>query len=188
MNATLDLLLTRRSVHANDLVGPGPSAEEVDLILRAAHRVPDHGKIGPWRYVIFTGDARAVFSRKLGDIFARDNPDATDKLLEFEAQRLTRAPLVIAVISAPDINHPKIPEWEQILSAGAACQNILVATTALGFGAQWITEWYSYDEEVGDLLKLNPDERVAGFIYIGSFKEKPEERPRPDLAERVWYW
>ena len=188
MSAMLDLLLTRRSVSANELVEPGPSPEQVGMILKAAHRVPDHGKIGPWRYVLFSGNARADFSHKLGEIFAEKNPDATDKLLEFESTRLTRAPLVIAVISSPDINHPKIPEWEQILSAGATCQNILLAITALGFGAQWVTEWYSYDEDVGDLLKLKADERVAGFIYIGSVKEKPEERPRPDLGERVWYW
>lgn len=188
MTNFIENLLTRRSVAANDLCEPGPTDDQLQQILAAAHRVPDHGKIGPWRFIVFKGDAREHFSCKLGEIFAKENPEASDKLTQFESERLVRAPLVIAVIASPVVEHPKIPEWEQILSVGAACQNILVAALALGFGAQWLTEWYSYNEKVKALLKLKASEKVAGFIYIGSYAEKPTERPRPDLQERLQYW
>lgn len=188
MTNFIENLLTRRSVAANDLCEPGPSDEQLQQILAVAHRVPDHGKIGPWRFVVFKGDARQDFSNKLGEIFARENPEASDKLTQFESERIIRAPLVIAVIASPVVDHPKVPQWEQLLSVGAACQNILVAALALGFGAQWLTEWYSYNEKVNVLLKLKPHEKIAGFIYIGSYREKPSERPRPALEERLSYW
>src|SRR5690606_7049281 len=103
-------------------------------------------------------------------------------------ERFTRAPLVIAVISSVVVDHPKIPQWEQVLSVGAACQNILIAATSLGFGAQWLTEWYAYDKAVHEALGLKTEERPAGFIYIGSYQQKPEERVRPDLQERISFW
>jgi nitroreductase len=183
----LDLITTRRSVSAKDMRDPGPSPEQLQILLRAAHRVPDHGKLGPWRFVIFQGEARADFGRKLAAIYKQDNPDATDKLLQFQTELLTRAPLVIAVISTAG-EHVKIPEWEQVMSAGAACQNILLAAHAMGFGAQWLTEWYGYHDGVKQLLGMEPHHRVAGFIYIGSYDQKPEERVRPPLEERVTYW
>lgn len=181
-------LLVRRSVTASEMCEPGPTENEVQQILAAAHRVPDHGKIGPWRFVIFQGAARDAFSKKLSEIFAKENPEASEKLLQFESERLTRAPLVIAVVASPDKEHAKIPEWEQLLSVGAACQNILVAALALGYGAQWLTEWYSYSDNVNSLLELKSSEKIAGFIYIGSYKNKPDERVRPDLQERLQYW
>lgn len=184
--AVMESLLTRRSVLARDMIGPGPSLEERDQILAAAHRVPDHGKIGPWRFVIFEGESREAFGESLAEIFAADNSDASEKLVTFERERLTRAPLVIAVISSP-VEH-KVPQWEQLLSSGAACQNILLAAQSLGFGAQWLTEWYAYHEKVDGLLGLTDGEKVAGFIYIGSFQDKPKERVRPDLGERVSFW
>lgn len=183
----IELLATRRSVMARDMIAPGPSDEQVTTILQAGHRVPDHGKLGPWRFVVFQGDARAQFGEKLAAIYAADNPDATEKLLQFQAETLTRAPLVIAVISTAE-EHVKIPLWEQVLSAGAACQNMLLAATAMGFGSQWITEWYSYHPQVRQLLGLAEHHQVAGFLYFGSFAEKPEERVRPSLEERVQYW
>lgn len=183
----LDLITTRRSVSAKDMRAPGPGPEQLQILLRAAHRVPDHGKLGPWRFVIFQGEARADFSRKLAAIYKEENPEATDKLLQFQAELLTRAPLVIAVISTAG-EHVKIPEWEQILSAGAACQNILLAAHAMGFGAQWLTEWYGYSGKVKQLLGMESHHRIAGLIYIGSYDEKPEERVRPSLEERVKYW
>ncbi len=185
-NKALQALLSRRSVLANNMIEPGPSAEEVSTILRAAHRVPDHGKIGPWRFIIFKGDARAAFSNVLKARTQEIDPGASEKLLKFEAERFLRAPLVIAVISSP-IEH-KVPAWEQVLSAGAACQNMLLASQALGYSAQWLTEWYAYDEKIRSHLKLNDSEKVAGFIYIGTAAEKPKERARPDLSERVSYW
>lgn len=183
----IDSLLTRRSVTAKDMAEPGPSDEELSLLLRAAHRVPDHGKLGPWRFVVFREEARAEFGDKLARIYQQDNPDASDKLIAFQKALLLRAPLVVAVISTAE-EHVKIPQWEQVLSAGAACQNMLIAATALGYGAQWLTEWYSYDERVKELLEMKPHHNIAGFLYFGSTEQKPEERVRPSLEERISYW
>lgn len=186
-NTLTDALLSRRSVVARDLCEPGPNQDELDTILKCAHRVPDHGKIGPWRFIIFQDEARLAFGQELEKIFADENPDATDKVLEFEKERFMRAPLVIGVIYSPH-EHPKVPEWEQQLSTGAVCQNILNAAHFLGYSAQWLTEWYAFNDNVNGILGLHPQEHVAGFIYIGSTKEKPSERNRPDLAERINYW
>jgi Nitroreductase len=183
-SGTVNLLLSRRSSTAADMVAPGPDAEQLQTILAAGHRVPDHGKIGPWRFVIFEGEARTKFGQMVAAIFAVKNPEASEKLLEFESQRFNRAPLVIAVISSP-VDHPKVPQWEQLLSAGACCQNMLVAATAMGFGAQWLTEWYAYDDDVNNALNLNANEKIAGFLYFGSRTKPADERVRPDLAERV---
>ncbi|WP_086932892.1 nitroreductase family protein [Agarilytica rhodophyticola] len=182
----IDTLLTRRSVVARDLCDPGPNESEVKQILAAGHRVPDHGKIGPWRFIIFQNEARATFGQHLADIFAKENPTCGPKVVEFEKERFTRAPLVIAVISSP-IEH-KVPQWEQELSSGAVCQNMLLAAKALGYGAQWLTEWYAFNKEVDALLSLKENEKVAGFIYIGNYRQAPQERNRPDLNERVSYW
>ena len=187
MSNAINTLLTRRSVLANELCEPGPSDDDLQQILQAAHRVPDHKKLGPWRFIVFRENARVKFSEALGKIFANDNPDAAEKLLQFEAQRIARAPLVIAVVASP-VENDKVPEWEQTLAVGAVCQNTLLAATALGFGAQWLTEWYSYHPEVDALLKLQEKEKVAGFIYVGSFMEKPSERVRPELEDRITYW
>lgn len=187
MNDVLRLLANRRSVKAKDMIGPGPTKEELQVILQSAHRVPDHGKIGPWRFVIFEGDARRRFGDKLTKIYQQDNPDTGDKLLQFQADSLMRAPLVIAVISTAG-EHKKVPEWEQVLSVGASCQNILLAATTLGYGAQWLTEWYSYSAEVHKVLSMEPHHKVAGFIYIGTYDEPPEERARPSLEDRVCHF
>lgn len=182
----INTLLTRRSIVARDLCEPGPSDDEIQQILAAGHRVPDHGKIGPWRFIIFQGDARHQFGQHLADIFSRENPECGSKIVEFEKERFTRAPLIIAVISSP-IEH-KVPQWEQILSSGAVCQNMLLAAKAMGYGAQWLTEWYAFNKEVDNLLALQDQERIAGFMYFGSFKQAPQERNRPDLNERISYW
>jgi nitroreductase len=186
-NATLRHLLSRRSVSANGLGEPGPNQTEIEQILTAAARVPDHKKLVPWRFVLFQGDARSAFGKVLAEICQREEKDVSKFRLETEAARFLRAPLVIAVISRP-VKNPAAPEWEQILSAGAACQNLLVAATALGYGAQWITEWYGYSEGVRKALKLADNERVAGFIYIGTARETPDERERPALADIVQCW
>lgn len=185
---TLELLHTRRSVKAAEMIGPGPDATQLNAILQAAHRVPDHGKIGPWRFVIFEGDARAQFSQKLATIYAANNPDAGEKLLEFQKSVLMRAPCVIAVIATPQIDNPKVPVWEQHLAVGACCQNLLVAAHAMGFVGNWLTEWYSYNHDVNQLLHLRAEDQIAGFIYLGSAAAKPEERPRPALEDRIQYW
>ncbi len=184
---TLDLLLRRRSSSAKAMGEPGPSTEQIRQILQAAARVPDHGKLNPWRFVLFAGEARAQFGAVLARELAASRSNVTDALLRFEQGRFLRAPLVIAVISAPRMDKP-IPEWEQRLSAGAVCQTLLIAATALGFGAQWITEWCAYDAGVAKALGLSGDERVAGFVYIGTRREPLSERPRPDLDTLVKHW
>jgi nitroreductase len=185
---TLNLLLTRRSVKAAEMIEPGPSAQQIEQLLCAAHRVPDHGKIGPWRFVVVTGNARIDFGQHLQKIYTTEHPEASEKLIDHQATLLLRAPCVIVVIASPDLEHPKVPEWEQLLSVGAACQNLLLATHALGFVGQWLTEWCAYSPGVNQLLKLADHEKIAGYIHVGSMATQPEERPRPSLNDRVRYW
>lgn len=186
-NHLLQALHTRRSVTAKDLCDPGPNEHELQAILQAAHRVPDHKKLGPWRHIIFEGTHRQHFSEKLARILEKNSESATPQMIEFEKQRFLQAPLIIAVISSPIFNE-KAPEWEQVLSAGAACQNILHAVNALNYGAQWLSEWYAYDKDVHILMGLKDEEKIAGFIYIGSYDKKPKERSRPELETRIERW
>ena len=184
MPDALALLKTRRSVKPIELAGPGPISAELDTLLAIASRVPDHGKLVPWRFVVFEGEARLRAGEMIAKAFLEDHPDANPDQVEFEKQRLARAPLVVAVISraAP---HVKIPEWEQVLSAGAAAMNLVLAAHALGFAASWITEWYAYDQRVRAALGLAAHEKIAGFVHIGRPARPPEDRPRPPLAEIV---
>lgn len=186
-NPTLRHLLTRRSVSANALTEPGPDKEQLDQILTAAARVPDHKKLVPWRFIVFEGASRETFGRVIAEACQAEEREPSALRLELEAKRFVRAPTVVAVISRI-VPNPAVPEWEQILSAGAVCQNLIVAATALGFGAQWITEWYAFSAGVREALHLAENERVAGFIYIGTAKDKPEERDRPALADIVTTW
>jgi nitroreductase len=182
MPEAIDLLKTRRSVKAAELTGPGPSASEIETMLTVASRVPDHGKLTPWRFIIFEGDARLAAGEKIVAAFAAKYPDAPQDQLHKERERLARAPLVIAVVSRAG-EHKKIPEWEQILSAGAAAMSLVFAAYALGYAANWITEWYAYDRGVLDALGVGPQERLAGFIHIGSPAGAAQDRDRPALSE-----
>jgi nitroreductase len=184
MPDAVELLKTRRSVKPAELTGPGPSAAEIDSLITIASRVPDHGKLTPWRFIVFNGTARLAAGDAIAATFREKYPQATAEQIAFERQRLARAPLVIAVVSraAP---HVKIPEWEQQLSAGAAAMNLVNAAHALGFAANWITEWYAYDRAVLDALGLAPYERIAGFIHIGKPVRPPEDRARPALSDIV---
>jgi len=184
MPDAIDLLKTRRSVKPIELTGPGPAAGEIDTLLTVASRVPDHGKLTPWRFIVFDGDARLKAGERIERIFRADHPEATEDQVAFERNRLARAPLVVAVVSraAP---HVKIPEWEQVLSAGAAAMNLVTAAHALGYAATWITEWYAYDRAVLDALGIGAAEKIAGFVHIGRPAKPPEDRPRPPLAEIV---
>ena len=182
MPDALELLKTRRSFKAIELSGPAPSPAEIDMLLTVASRVPDHGKLAPWRFIVFEGQARRAAGEAIANAFRTKYPDAKAEQIEAERDRLARAPLVIAVVSraAP---HVKIPEWEQVLSAGAASMKLVTTAHALGYGANWITDWYAYDRAVLDALGLAPHERIAGFIHIGRPPGPPEDRPRPSLAE-----
>lgn len=187
MNATLELLLTRRSVKAIDMIEPGPDAAALDTIIRCGIRVPDHGKLGPWRILRFLGDRRRAFGEVLVAAWQAAHPDDPTERTELERGRLERAPVVLAVVSSVTPDH-KIPQWEQQLSAGAVCQNLLLASHAMGFHAQWLTEWFSYDAVVAEALALSPHERIAGWIHIGSAANAPAERPRPAVEDVVSDW
>lgn len=185
MTDTLDLLARRRSVPPKFMQEPGPSRAEIDRLLTLASRVPDHGKLAPWRFVVIGPKARAAFGDALAAFTQADRPDADADMLARERERF-QSPLIIAVIStaAP---HPKIPQWEQELSAGAACMNLVTAATAMGYGASWLTGWHSYDARFAKVLGLTEGERIAGLIHIGTPKETPPDRPRPALGEIVRY-
>jgi nitroreductase len=187
MKNPLDLLSTRRSVKIADLAEPGPSAHEVAILLTIASRVPDHGKLSPWRFIVFEGAARLAAGNAIADIYAEDHPGEDANRVEIERNRLARAPLVVAVVSRAAPHH-KIPEWEQVLSSGAAAMNLVTAAHALGYAANWTTEWYAYDRRVLKRLGLAEHERISGFVHIGSPVETPEDRPRPPLAEIVTYY
>lgn len=182
---TLTLLARRRSTVAKNMTGPGPDKDQLDALLRIAARVPDHGKLFPWRFLVFEGEARAQFGELLEKRLRDIEPDGPAERYELERNRFVRAPVVITVISSV-VESPKIPEWEQILSAGAVCQNLLIACSAMGFAAQWLTEWYAYDEIISSAMELGDTERVAGFIYIGSATQAPTERARK--APRIEHW
>ena len=184
MPDALDLLTTRRSVKAMELSGPGPSPAELETLLTVASRVPDHGKLVPWRFIVFEGSARERASEVIASVIREQRPELTSEQLEFERKRLTRAPLVIAVVSRAGA-HVKIPEWEQVLSSGAATMSLVIAAHALGYAASWITEWYAYDRRVLDALGVKPEEKIAGFVHIGRAAKPPEDRPRPPLDSIV---
>lgn len=184
MPDAIDLLKTRRSLKPFEMTGPGPSPAELDTILTIGSRVPDHGKIAPWRFIVFEGNGRARAGEIFARLFAEKNPTATADQIDKERKKFTDAPLVIAVVSKT-IEHIKVPAWEQQLSAGAAAMNIVHAATALGYVTDWLTGWIAFDRDVLDALKLAPSEQIAGFIHIGKPTRTIEDRPRPALADIV---
>ena len=173
VNAALKAYLeTRRSIPAFQMGEPGPSRAEIEEMLTLASRVPDHGKLAPWRFIVYSGAERERLSLELAKVAMAGKPDMADDMIKVEKTRLTRAPVVIAVVSraAP---HVKIPEWEQVMSAGAVCLNLLIAANALGYCSNWLTEWYAFDQSVYPLLGVESHERIAGFIHIGTEKLHP---------------
>ncbi len=187
-NPVIALLSSRRSVKPDRLLAPGPQPPELETMLRIASRVPDHKKLAPWRFIVLEGDARAKLGDVIADACIAEEPERpSDVRLAMERGRLTRAPLVVAVISRVT-PHRSAPEWEQILSAGAACLNLCLAANALGYGTSWLTEWIAYSPRVREALQLADNERIAGFVYIGTPAEAPQERDRPALADIVSRW
>ena len=182
-NPTIELLLARRSLVVSKMTDPGPNADELETILRCATRVPDHGKLTPWRIQVVQGEARRALGRVWGDIFKRNNPEATAEKIEFEYNRPCRAPLMLMI--STKIESQRIPAWEQILSGAAVCQNVLIAATALGYHAQWLSEWPNYDEDAKAAVDLAKGDYFLGFIYIGTASEPPAERIRPQLEHVV---
>ena len=187
MADAIDLLLRRRSVPANRLGAPGPDEGELETLLTIAARVPDHGKLEPWRFITVTGDDRGKLAEALNGRLAELHPDMTEEGFAFMRDRLTNPPVMVAIVSRAAA-HPKIPEWEQVLSAGAAAMNLLLGASALGYAAQWVTDWYAYDEKARRILGIGEEEKVAGFVHIGTPLDPPSERSRPDLARIVTAW
>jgi nitroreductase len=181
--AVLEFLARRRSASAMALAAPGPSADQLADLLRLAARVPDHGKINPWRFIVIQDQAKTDFADWLNAL-AQGRPDANKAVAALG--KLRTPPLAVAVVSSPVQGN--IPLWEQQLSAGAVCMALLMAATAMGFGANWITDWYAFDPSARAHLALSPDEQIAGFLYIGTATDAPQERVRPVMDALITAW
>jgi nitroreductase len=180
----IDYLAVRRSIPAFQMSEPGPDKAEIEDILRIASRVPDHGKLAPWRFIVYRGEERKRIGEELLKLALEAKPDLSAEMIDVERARFTRAPVVVAVVSKAG-PHVKIPEWEQLMSAGAVCLNLLMSANAHGWVSNWLTEWFAYDERAYPLLGVQSGEKVAGFIHIGSSTFPSTERPRPELSETV---
>ncbi len=180
---TLRLLARRRSSKVMNLIEPAPTSAEIDALINLAARVPDHGKLGPWRFVVFEGEARARASEALAQVIAND-AGVDDSRLAHTRNLLQRAPACVMVVSTAT-PHAKIPPWEQVLSAGAVCFSLLVSAHALGYGGCWLTEWPAYDARARAVLGLSEHERIAGIVYLGTPKEPPTERVRAGASTRI---
>lgn len=187
MTDTIDFLRNRRSVPPRMLRDPAPSAAQMETLLRIAARVPDHGKLAPWRFIVATGDSRKKLAEKLWAARSSDLQGTDPARLDEERVKLSEAPALVVVVSraAP---HDKIPEWEQVLSAGAVCMNLVTAALAMGLGASWLTGWSAYDPRARAILGVEGDEKVAGIVYLGARDLSPPDRPRPDVAAITTEW
>jgi nitroreductase len=186
-SSLLSFLKTRKSASAKAMGPPGPNADQLDEMLSIATRVPDHGKLTPWRFIVFEGDARTKVSKAFSARYAELNPTHGAETVTFMGGLLTRAPVVVAVIStaAP---HVKIPVWEQQLSSAAVCFNLVLAAQALGFDAQWQTDWIAYDGGAKAIIGAKENESISGFVYIGTSTLPLEDRPRPEPSALVTHW
>ncbi len=183
----LRLLAARRSLPLRSLVGPGPDEGELHRLLTLAARVPDHGRLVPWRFILFEGEARQAAGERRDATYARQNPALPAGRAGMWSGYMARALLLVVVVSRPD-PRSKVPEWNQVLSAGAVCMNLIAAATAMGFAAHWLLKWPARDPEALALLGVSEGERVAGFMHVGRPAERPPDRPRPDLGRVVTRW
>lgn len=183
----ITLLQSRRSAKARNLNAPGPNEEELRSILEVGMRVPDHGKLAPWRFVVVQKDAQQALGDAVAAAYLKEKPDASN--LELEAIRSfpQQAPVMIVVLSRLNTQRA-IPEWEQRLSAGAACQNMLIAAHALGYLGSWLTGWSAYSEDVVQILGGEEGDKIAGFLFMGSSDANLSERPRPEFDEIVSFY
>lgn len=183
----LNLLLTRRTVASAFLSRPGPSDEQIETLLTVAMRVPDHGKLAPWRYVALDEAALSTLARQFRAIRLEESPDAELEKLDKQLDAFTQAPLCLVVVGKAR-EHPKIPVWEQQLSIGASTMNLMVAVHAMGFSAQWLTGWMCESETAKAILGVAREETIAGFVHIGTPAVPPTERPRPTLDDHLVRW
>jgi nitroreductase len=199
MSAVLDLLSTRRSVGPALLREPGPDAEALQRLLTIASRVPDHGMMVPWRFIVFQGEARGAFSARMAPIFAEwlqreraawvaEDPARAAAQVEAVSKGFTHAPLVVVVVDRAREAEGRPPKWEQTLTVGAVCMTLVTAATAMGFGAAWVTGFVAANRAAHKVLGLAADERVGGVVHIGTPAQRPPERKRPDLANIVTHW
>jgi nitroreductase len=184
MSNALELLKTRTSPKAADLVLPAPDEAQLDEILTVAARVPDHGMMKPWRFIVLPKETRASLVEKITANFRAGNPNASEAEIDKQRQRFGNSPLIVTVVSKISPN-PKVPDVEQLLSAGAACMNLLNAAHAMGFGANWLTGWAAFDKSSKEVFGLAKNEQIVGFIHIGTVKGEVFQRPRPDLSQIV---
>jgi nitroreductase len=180
-------LNTRRSVPLPYLKEPGPSPQELDTILNIGTRVPDHAKLNPWRLVLFQGQARYDVGEKLAEIALAKNPDLSEDALKVERNQFLPAPLTIGVLSVP-VQHPKVVEIEQLLSAGNVALNLVHGANACGYAAHWVTRWFAYDEEAARMLGAREGEQFVAFVHIGTPERRLEDKPKPDLNKLVTRW
>lgn len=185
---SLDVLNQRRSVPSRQLGEPGPNDAQLRQLLSTAIRVPDHGKLVPWRLLLIRGEARARLGAALAAIHLRNEPDVPPSVIQKDRDRFNFAPLIVAVVARIEPDHPKIPAQEQLLSAGCVAYNLLLGAQALGFGAQWLTGWAAYDQQAAKLLGLAENERVIGFVHVGTAHEGAPERTRPALESVLSEW
>ena len=183
----LSLLRTRRSGRPRDLIEPGPDAAQLREILAIAARTPDHGKLAPWRFLHIRREDRGAFGEMLEAAYRAERPEAGRLEIEAAHRFAHQAPELIVVFSSPK-ESAKVPRWEQELSCGAACMNLLLATHALGFAGGWVTGWATFSAPVHQALGAGAGERIAGFFFLGTQSGEQEERPRPDLADVVSEW
>ena len=187
--STIDLLLTRRSVLAKDLIPPGPTPEELETILRCGLRIPDHSRAEPWRIQVLDEPAQQALGDFCAELFQREHPEANEVLVELERQRPQRSPTLLVVTFRPNERKlAKVPEVEQLLSTGALSQNILLAVAAMGYRGQWLTDWPAYHPEVIRYLGHEDGTQITAFIHIGSVAKAPNERPRPEFDNIVSEW
>ncbi|MBL4616729.1 MAG: nitroreductase [Robiginitomaculum sp.] len=183
----LDFLNQRRSTPLALLVEPGPQNDELNMILQLASRVPDHRRVVPWRFIIFSGAAKQQAAKVIGQRFLELNPQAYKNDADLESYKFSKAPVVIALIASSDSNH-KTPVWEQSLTVGAVGQNLLLGSNAAGFAGVWLTCWYAYDQNIRQQFGVGNSEKIAGFFHLGTASENPVERPRPDMEQIISHW
>ena len=178
----------RRSVLAKKMSSKNIPDEDLNKILAAGIRVPDHGALNPWKISVIKGDKLKLIDENIIlTEFKKENPNASETQLEMESKRFQRASIILAVLSTP-VEHPKIPKWEMTLSSGAVCMNLLSCAQSLGYAAQWLTEWYAYNKKMLEYLGGRPEvDKISGFIYLGHKIEEPMERRRPDPQKVISY-
>ena len=183
-----DFYIKRRSVLARKMSSKTIPEEDLNKILSAGIRVPDHGALNPWKICVIKGNKlKQIDENIILSEFKKDNPNATEIQLETESKRFQRASIILAVLSVP-VEHPKIPNWEMTLSSGAVCMNLLSCAQSLGYAAQWLTEWYAYNNKMLEYLGGRPEiDKISGFIYLGHKVEEPNERRRPDPKKVINY-